>query len=122
MTTNSNSAEAEQFASADCFSRLVRCSVCRGLGGDGGPNTCWQCHGGGQVERYRIIAYNPETKQDEDCGVIEARDWESAASYVRCTYNYPKRMIPVMANEIEFPSSANAPAQTPPDSGTKYHE
>jgi hypothetical protein len=57
--------------------------------------------------RFRVIAYNPETKQDEDCGIIEAKSWAAAWSTVQCRYNYPKRMIPVLADVIEFPSPAN---------------
>src|SRR6478672_10227964 len=57
--------------------------------------------------RFRVIAYNPETKQDEDCGIIESKSWMAAWATVKCRYNYPKRMIPVTADVIEFPSPAN---------------
>lgn len=53
--------------------------------------------------RFRIIVYNPQTKREEDQGILEARSWEDAAAIVRTRYNYPRRMIPVAPNVIPFP-------------------
>jgi len=52
-----------------------------------------------QMLRFRVIAYDPQTKQDTDVGMIEAESWEAAHRQVAAACNYPRRMIPVSAEE-----------------------
>lgn len=61
----------------------------------------------GSLLRFRVIAYDPQTKKDEDCEIIEATSWHAAWATVRSRYNYPRRMIPIPAGALVFPIQAN---------------
>ena len=58
--------------------------------------------------RFRVIAYNPETNYEEDCGIIEGKSFGDALGKC-CHYNYLRRMIP-----IDFPSPSPTPEMTSP--------
>ncbi len=59
-----------------------------------------------QPLRFRVIAYDPQTKQDVDMGIIEAESWDAAHRKTLCFCNHPKRMIRVTDSPPE-PSITN---------------
>ena len=48
-----------------------------------------------QPLRFRVIAYDPQTKQDVDMGIIEAESWGAAHRKMLSFCNHPRRMIRV---------------------------
>lgn len=63
--------------------------------------------------RFRLTAFDPETKREFDGGVMEVSSWREALEIAQWRYNYPRRVIPIPDGVVVFSPNAKLTCSAP---------